>query len=361
MKGLNEKYLILFGNCIPVKGYKRSAIYDLQRLEYFLIPNQLYDIIGACKNSSLETVKKEFCKEGSIVFDEYIEFLLTTQLAMLIEKEEVKDFPQISSEWEYPGIISNALLDYGYWCEGYFEKAILELNKIGCFNLQLRCYENLSIDSLKGVLTVLENTRISSVELVLKFDEEIHKALSYFIAKFPRIKNIIIHTTPGNIIKESTDPERRVFYYSENILNEENCGYVCPQYFTINTWLYTESLAFNTCLNRKISIDKNGFIKNCPSFKENFGHIKNRSIEEIATNSAFKVLGSIKKDDILVCKDCEFRYMCTDCRAYLSNPEDKYSKPLKCGYNPYTVEWNDWKLQDFALSASTHYGFAGKN
>jgi hypothetical protein len=35
----------------------------------------------------------------------------------------------------------------------------------------------------------------------------------------------------------------------------------------------------------------------------------------------------------------KFRYVCLDCRAYLSRPEDRYSKPAKCGYDPYTTQW----------------------
>ena len=29
----------------------------------------------------------------------------------------------------------------------------------------------------------------------------------------------------------------------------------------------------------------------------------------------------------------------SDERAYLTEPSNIYSKPLKCGYNPYTGEW----------------------
>jgi len=40
------------------------------------------------------------------------------------------------------------------------------------------------------------------------------------------------------------------------------------------------------------------------------------------------------KDKIDVCKDCEYRYACLDCRCFRMN-EDIYSKPKKCKYNPY--------------------------
>ena len=47
----------------------------------------------------------------------------------------------------------------------------------------------------------------------------------------------------------------------------------------------------------------------------------------------------IKKDDIDVCKDCEFRYICTDCRSIIKDLNYRYSQPVKCKYNPYLGKW----------------------
>ena len=47
------------------------------------------------------------------------------------------------------------------------------------------------------------------------------------------------------------------------------------------------------------------------------------------------------KDAIKICQDCEFRHICTDCRAYLDNPKDLYSHPAKCTYNPYQAKWKN--------------------
>lgn len=57
-----------------------------------------------------------------------------------------------------------------------------------------------------------------------------------------------------------------------------------------------------------------------------------------------------------VCKDCEFRYICTDCRAYVEDPDDILSKPLKCGYNPYTGEWSEWSTNPLKQKAIDFYG-----
>jgi len=57
--------------------------------------------------------------------------------------------------------------------------------------------------------------------------------------------------------------------------------------------------------------------------------------------TGFKDLWSINKDQIEVCKDCEFRYVCTDCRAFITDPDNRYSKPSTCTYDPYTAQWEE--------------------
>jgi hypothetical protein len=70
----------------------------------------------------------------------------------------------------------------------------------------------------------------------------------------------------------------------------------------------------------------------------------------------FRKYWDINKDKIHVCKDCEFRYICTDCRAYVEDPEDILSKPLKCDYNLYTGEWSEWSTNPLKQKAIDFYG-----
>jgi hypothetical protein len=55
----------------------------------------------------------------------------------------------------------------------------------------------------------------------------------------------------------------------------------------------------------------------------------------------FKDAWSINKDEILVCRDCEFRYICSDCRVFIEDPHNIYSKPAKCKYDPYSATWDN--------------------
>ena len=60
---------------------------------------------------------------------------------------------------------------------------------------------------------------------------------------------------------------------------------------------------------------------------------------EIVYSKEFRQCWSIKKDNIKVCKDCELRYNCIDCRA--GHQVDNGSKPVGCNYDPYKLIWND--------------------
>jgi SPASM domain peptide maturase of grasp-with-spasm system len=102
----------------------------------------------------------------------------------------------------------------------------------------------------------------------------------------------------------------------------------------------SESRIANNCLNKKVCIDRKGYIKNCLSMKDNYGHIENTLIAEVIQKEDFQKMWQIKKDNIEVCKNCEFRYMCLDCRVYTSDKNNLFSKPQKCTYDPYTTTWN---------------------
>ena len=88
---------------------------------------------------------------------------------------------------------------------------------------------------------------------------------------------------------------------------------------------------------------------------KSFGNIENTTLTEAINKATFKDLWFISKSQIETCKDCEFRFICTDCRAYTENPADLYSKPLKCGYNPYTTKWENWSSNPLKKQAIEFY------
>lgn len=85
------------------------------------------------------------------------------------------------------------------------------------------------------------------------------------------------------------------------------------------------------------------------------GNIIDTKLLSVVNRPDFRAFESITKDQIETCKDCEFRYACSDCRAYLEDPSLITSKPLKCGYDPYTAQWADWARNPLKKIAIEHY------
>jgi len=290
---------------------------------------------------------------------EYKTFLENNNLVFSIKQSEIELFPEISLDFNFPSHISNILIDIKN-IELDWTKIISELNNLNCLHIQLRFYKIINKDELYNILQNFSNSLIHSIDIILEYQDALFNNLSTLnnlINEFPKVRTITFYNAPQNeIIINPKDGLGGIRIIKEIINNELACGLVAPDFFTINIPHYTESLHHNTCLNRKIAIDVDGNIKNCPSMKENFGNIRDTTLVEAINKPGFKKYWNIKKDEITKCKDCEFRHVCTDCRAYIDNPEDMYSAPLKCGYNPYTCEWEEWSTNPLKQKAIDYYG-----
>ncbi len=335
-----QLYFRLFSNCILVKGYNRSAVCDLTRGNLVLIPNDLHDILFENKNSKIIEIYNQYGEENAIIIDSYFELLLANELIFICTKKELNHFPELDLSYYHPSTITNAILDFNSNSNYDYKKIIQQLDELGCKNIQLRYFHTPTIEQLHSTLLLLEGSGIIGIELYVKYtnllNEEFYLDL---VRKYLRINILVIHSAPKTSILEFDLSE--ITFTEQVITDNTHCGIISPSYFSINIKTFTEAQQHNSCLNRKISIDVNGDIKNCPSLPQSYGNIATTSLHEALLQQNFKDLWYINKDQIKVCQDCEFRYVCTDCRAFISNPEDKFSKPSKCNYNPYTAEWED--------------------
>lgn len=355
---INSKYILIYSNCFFVKGASRSIICDLQRQKHTFVPNELVKLFSKKKFFTLDDLHEIVEPNSHFVLREYFDFLLKNEFIFLCDLDEISLFPKISLEWDNPSIITNAIIDIAD--EPLDLKSIItQLDNLGCRNIQLRFFKNYNLSLLTNILMQFDNTTTLSIELFIPFNSTLTlEALNDFVQKFKRIKILGVYDTVATKMMQGANEEGMgsIFFISENIINKLNCGNINKEYFSLTIEHFTEAQHHNTCLNRKISIDVDGNIKNCPSMKENFGNIKDTTLEEALNKVNFKKYWNIKKDDIVVCKNCEFRYICTDCRAYIEDPKDIYSKPLKCGYNPYTTEWEEWSSNPLKQKIIEFYG-----
>jgi len=262
-------------------------------------------------------------------------------------------------EWDEPCKITNAILDYkDFFSISFYRNVIDQLIVLRCKYLQLRFFKYIENLDLRSLLSSLDETTFLSLELIIVYNEKYNLGfLEDLCSEVPEIFQITVTNSPIEIVKNSEYSRMgNIFFVTQKLNSDLHCGIISSDFFSINTKTFTESQHHNSCLNRKISIDTEGNIKNCPSMPQSFGNIKDTTLQEALDHPDFKKYWNITKDKIHVCKDCEFRYICTDCRAYVEDPEDLLSKPLKCGYNPYTGEWSEWSTNPLKQKAIAHYG-----
>lgn len=354
---MTGKTFNLFSNCIPARGANRSIICDTQNNTYYFIPNGLYDILEKYNGETIDCIKSDLDNKYDDIVDEYFEFLYSNNLIFFSSKPEF--FPKIKLDWKSPSLVTNMVIDYDYM-EHDFESIIDQLEELKCSYIQLRFYRETRLEKITELSKILERakSRVVSVDFILPYSDIYCKdKLDKILKEYPRIHSIIVFKAINN---HSYPPIREkmgyLMFVTKNILNEKHCGIINSEYFYSNIKLFSESQYHNTCLNRKISIDKEGNIKNCPSMKQSFGNIKDTKLIEAIDHPDFKKYWNVTKDQIEVCKDCEFRHICTDCRAYTEHPDDQYSKPLKCGYDPYTNKWEEWSTNPLKQKAIEYYG-----
>ena len=349
-------YFKFFSNCFLVDGFNRSLIVDIQRNNFVAIPDSMSVIIKMFnEKKSISEIKSEFESDNLVIIDEYLHFLIENEYGFMTSFEEYDLFPSMNSKFESPDIISNCIIELSEITFKEINKIINSLENLFCKNIQIISYNSLDIEILKKILISIKDSDFKSIELILPFSNELIQLIDEIDKINFRITNILIHNT-SQTYNFNNKKSFGISFIEEEIISFKNCGKISNYYFNVNKEKVLESFNHNSCLNKKISIDKNGNIKNCPAISQNFGNIKDTTLEEALNYKDFKKYWNITKDQIDVCKDCEFRHICTDCRAYVEDPENQYSKPLKCGYSPYTNEWEEWSTNPLKQKAIKYYG-----
>lgn len=347
----NRDVFILSSICKIVKGFNRSILIDYLRGDVRIISNQYADLISLLNRKKINSVINLIEKDSIDNFNEFLVFMLTNEFAFLTESK--RRFPEISSKInDEDKLIKDTIIEVD--CKLYnsidFGNIINKINNINCAAVQIRFLYSIDIDVINQIIACLRKTNINYVELHIEdgltIDQNFYLEL---IKETPILSRVYLYNS-------IVDKKHECFLESDGYIPllmgtlflikdemiENCCGHISFHNLDFNDInLHNVITKFNGCLYKKVTIDKDGQVKNCPSIKNSYGHYSKVDIRQLIKDEKFNSLWKLKKDDIKVCMDCEFRYNCTDCRAFLTDESDIKSKPLKCGYNPYTNVWED--------------------
>ncbi len=328
----------LFACCIATKGVARSTISDVQRGKIYFIPNALLSILEDHPDKSIKEINACYGNQYDEIIEGYFQYLVENELGFFCDNPQ--NFPAINLVWDRPELITNAIIDLDKTSNYNIDKLLCGLQELGCKSIEFRIYDGFDYIKLMSLCLKFANSIFRFVSIIVKYHISFNlENMQRITRDYQRIQNLLIFDSEDEVEEDG------IFFVKTKIDSSSCCGFVSYKYFTPNLELFSEAQEFNTCLNRKVSVDVNGFVRNCPAMKESFGHIDSIDIRETIQKQSFQEYWKINKKQIDICQVCEFRNVCTDCRAFTEKPDSKYGKPSKCKYNPYTTIWGEKDLE----------------
>ena len=274
-------------------------------------------------------------KEGYI---KILDYFITFDFGILTN--DIKTLPELSMEYDTPFLVTNAIVEVN--SDNDIENMFQMLKNISTLQvqaIQINDYGHIKHPHLKRISENFSNSQLQCINIYTNYSLQHYSKLLTIIQKNNRFRNITFMCSPKERHYQDNVYGIAHVHYIKKSIDFKKCGNISKELFVYNQSFFTEAQHHNTCLNRKICIDANGDIKNCPAMKKSYGNIRDTTLKEAIEKPGFKDCWTICKDQIDVCKDCEFRYMCTDCRAFIKDPANPYSQPAKCTYNPYICLW----------------------
>ena len=327
-------YFSLLPSTLITIGVKKSCVVDIEKSFYCQIPNTMAIFFKAKRKFDIEKELKSLNNEEKEIFEDYISFLTNHNFGMIHDSKKIafrhfKETDLYISPFSLESMIidANSKEDLLYYLSFLPNTQItnhLQLRLFFCPEYSFLLLLAQKLDYLRLELIIQNNSAIK--------DSDYQVLLSKYSST---ISKIVVMSATQNMISEN----KKLFYTTEKLTGSNQCGKIRKSMFMTNIESFLISCSGNSCLFKKISIDSLGYIKNCPSMKKSYGHISEVKLEDVLINEEFKKYWYIQKIDIDVCRVCEFRDICTDCRAFIKDPNNVFSQPKKCDYNPYIAKW----------------------
>lgn len=342
-----DRTLYLYPSCKLVRGSAYSAIYDLERKRLHRFSSQYFRLFSmAAGEDGLSTgIVEQLNGVSRAIASSAIDYLVEHELVSDGRGRLAEMTVELASECNEPRAITSAIIDVDDRPHD-FAAIIRELDACQCPVMQVRSYGDLiGPEEIDHILRCVAGSTVQRLELLLRHSE----ALANF--DWPRcfdvhqyLTVVQLHGAPSDRVEEHVLgpglPPRLLAWRTDLVTGPQGCGAISLETLNLpNVALFNELRQFNGCLNRKLSIRSDGQICNCPSLPETYGSNVS-AVSQIVKSAEFQDWWKIDKDSVEVCRDCEFRYVCTDCRANTPGGA-RYAKPVQCTYDPETGRWGE--------------------
>lgn len=337
MRSDMQLHFRLYNACFPVKGAEMGLICDVQRKEAFHIPNLLVEVLEKACDHSVESIKDQYHHQYDEGIDAYLGELAKLGIGFFTSQPEA--FPAMDLTWESPLEVYSAILEIE--SAGNYDVAdvLRQLDRLGCAGLQLRFLMPFSTREIADLLGPAKNSRLKFIELYIADNGEAVENLFRLAEGNRRIVSLVVHSSKKAGLVASEKPgEPLQVVFTDQVIGRGQPDLVRPEDFVASISIITEAMQFNIGLNRKISVDADGFIRNYVSHETNFGHVSRVKIQDVARSAGFQEKWLLHNDRIEKCRDCQYRYLCLS-NSDIVEADGKYYKKDTCRFDPYANIW----------------------
>lgn len=317
--------------CIPVRGYRRSIVYDLLRNDYYFISNELFEIIQTSNALSFEGA------DHQQTLKKWKKFLIKEEILFEIHSEEdTKYFPEMNFVFQTPFLVTDLIIH-----DSISKNQLETIRFLECRNVSILVKSIKNNFKLLYVIESIAKQEVDSINLFL-VEENIVYNYSDFSDWFRFTQIFGIYLFKSSCIEDLKLKVPPFEVYSLPYSFDDFSKYMYPEKMSINKDVFFEGLNYHSYYYRKLYVDIKGNVKNGIYSEKIFGNLSKLTedkIVEIIRGEEFKEYGLVTKEKTLVCKDCEFRYMCIDSREPIKTKGGAWHHIQECGYNPYIAKW----------------------
>lgn len=323
-------YFKLYSHNVIVRGKTQSALYDFYANKVQTIPHILHDFIKLLDKKSVQNVLASYSEEIQQYWKKYLKVLIDKNWGFYTNVPE--RYPVLSLEWYSPCWIESAVVEYDYCTDLLISEVAGQLNDLLCRHIQIVILKTTpSTFSISDIISCFDRTTIRSVVIAVSYHSIIPSELVTTFVNHSKLIKIICYNAPEN--GQVNISATQAITYSVKTYSELQ---ISPSKLIVNRLYFTEALKHNPYYNRKVCIDRFGFVKNCLIHKQNFGSIYQQKISDIVHRNDFQELWQVNADQINDLKDSALRYA-----VFLTAPLDKtdgifYNINQKENYNLLT-------------------------
>jgi SPASM domain peptide maturase of grasp-with-spasm system len=327
---LSENHFKLFASCIPVKGTKRGAIFDLQRGNIHFVPNTLLELLEEYTDKRLF---EEYIGQKDTLA-KYFNYLYDNDLIFCTN--EPLNFPNISTKKYFiPNSLDFLSLEIDT-VEPFKVDMLQNIDKLGVRELII-VQNNIDIDNIVRVLKLCENSKVTGIVIVSPNSELIktNKFVKIIESNLRVLKWIFYNT------ETSKDIHSKITF-RKGSLKDILCKRIgSVNDFVINTTAYIEAVNHNLYFNRRAYTDNKGQVKHSFDDPLSYGSIQTKELHKIISTEKFQELWNVTKVHVKECRNCEFRFVCPDNRIPKKINNTEYEHTTTCQYNPHSSTWKN--------------------